>query len=374
LLGPWHVYIAAIPIWSQYVAFIEWCLRQITDFTGNFGIAIIVFTIVLKTLMLPMTVKSIRSTAAMQELQPKIKDIQKKYGKDRARVQTETMALYNQYRINPVAGCLPMVLQIPIFMGLYFAIRTISKSGDAGGFLWLDDLAQPDPYHILPIMAGVFQFVQTKMMRPSNAPKITDPQQQMMNSMMNFMPMMVVLFGWRFASGPVLYWATQSIYSVIQQWFITGWGQLKNWAPWLPELPEHRRLGHRAEPLKSVEPDAPPKGLMARMQQQMLVQQDRTAERTKPRQDQPASKSSAKKSAASQPVDATAPRIVRAQRGDVNTPDITVEPTPSGKRAKRDRAQAGVSDRTVSGGADDALNDESVNDSPAGGKRVRPRT
>ena len=113
------------------------------------------------------------------------------------------------------------------------------------GFLWLPSLAHPDPWHMLPNLAGLFQFVQTQMMRPANQPKSTDPQQAMMNSVMNFMPLTVVFFGWSFASGPVLYWATQSVYSVVQQWFITGWGNFTKWAPFLPELPEHRRLGYQ---------------------------------------------------------------------------------------------------------------------------------
>src|SRR3712207_3495239 len=83
------------------------------------------------------------------------------------------------------------------------------------------------------------------MMRPANQPKSTDPQQAMMNSVMNIKPLTVVFFGWSFAAGPVLYWATQSVYSVVQQWFITGWGNFIKWAPFLPELPEHRRLGYR---------------------------------------------------------------------------------------------------------------------------------
>ena len=95
-----------------------------------------------------------------------------------------------------------------------------------GNFLWLSDLSEPDPYKILPILAGLFQFVQTKMMRPSGQGKITDPQQAMMNTMMNFMPLMVIFFGWSFISGAVLYWAIQSVYSVVQQWLIGGWGAI----------------------------------------------------------------------------------------------------------------------------------------------------
>jgi YidC/Oxa1 family membrane protein insertase len=237
-----------IPIWNQYVEFLANALNSLSTLFGSAGLGIIAFTIIVKTLMLPLTVKALRSSKAMQELQPKIKELQKKHGNDRQRISQETMALYQQYRVNPMAGCLPMVIQIPIFLGLYNSIMHLSTSG-AGlwdeGFLWLPSLAHPDPWHLLPIIAGLFQFVQTQMMRPANQPKSTDPQQAMMNSVMNFMPLTVVFFGWNFASGPVLYWATQSIYSVVQQWFITGWGNFIKWAPFLPELPEHRRLGYR---------------------------------------------------------------------------------------------------------------------------------
>jgi len=237
-----------IPIWNQYVDFLVWLLDNLTSLFSNAGLGIIAFTIIVKTLMLPLTVKALRSSKAMQELQPKIKELQKKHGNDRQRISQETMALYQQYRVNPMAGCLPMVIQIPIFLGLYNAIMRLSTSG-AGlwdePFLWLPSLAHPDPWHLLPIIAGLFQFVQTQMMRPANQPKSTDPQQAMMNSVMNIMPLTVVFFGWSFAAGPVLYWATQSVYSVVQQWFITGWGNFIKWAPFLPELPEHRRLGYR---------------------------------------------------------------------------------------------------------------------------------
>ncbi|HEY7034576.1 MAG TPA: YidC/Oxa1 family membrane protein insertase [Thermomicrobiales bacterium] len=236
------------PGWQAYVSLLEDILDFLANIFHSGGLAVIAFTIGVKTLLLPLTITSIRSSKAMQELQPKIKEIQKKYGKDRAKVSQETMKLYQTHRVNPMAGCLPMIIQIPIFFGVYRAIRALSMS-DAGywhgGFLWLPSLAQADPYHILPILAGVFQFVQTKMMRPAGQGKVQDPQQAMMNQMMNFMPITVVLFGWGYDSGPVLYWVTQSLYSVVQQWFITGWGSMKDWMPGLPELPEHRRLGYR---------------------------------------------------------------------------------------------------------------------------------
>ncbi len=170
----------------------------------------------------------------MQELQPKIKELQKKYGKDRQRLTQETMELYQQHGVNPMAGCLPMLIQIPIFFGLYQAIDSLSdgsrhRLSGASSFLWLHSLADADPCTSCRSWPAVFQFVQTRMMRPAKQGKITDPQQAMMNTMMNFMPLTVIFFGWGFASGPVLYWATQSVYSVVQQWFITGWGSLRDW-------------------------------------------------------------------------------------------------------------------------------------------------
>lgn len=240
--------IAAIPVWDQFVGVLESILGFLADRTNNLGIAIIIFTIGVKTLLLPLTVQATRSSKAMQELQPKIKELQKKHAKDRQRLTQETMALYQQYHVNPMAGCLPMILQIPIFLGVYRAILHLSQGGDVSyghNFLWVPDLAKPDPIHLLPILAAVFQFVQTKMMRPQGQEKSTDPQQAMMNQLMNFMPLSVILFGWSFAAGPVLYWVTQSIFSVVQQWIITGWGSMKDWVPGLPELPEHKRLGYR---------------------------------------------------------------------------------------------------------------------------------
>lgn len=242
-------------LWNSFVDLIEWGLVSIADVTGNGGLAIIVFTILIKTVLLPLTVKSVRSTANMQALQPKIKELQKKYGKDRQRLSQETMKLYSEYNINPAAGCLPLLLQMPIFFGLFFAIRRSSEGAEgtfAESFLWIESLAQADNFTLLfiplaplAILAGIAQFIQMRMMRPRNQGKVSDPQQAMMQMMMNFMPLMVVIFGWSFPAGVVLYWVTQSVYSVVQQWFITGWGAVGDWFPWLPELPEHRRLGYK---------------------------------------------------------------------------------------------------------------------------------
>ncbi|MDQ2654296.1 MAG: YidC/Oxa1 family membrane protein insertase [Chloroflexota bacterium] len=281
--------IPSIPIWDQYVQLLVQALDGLASIFHSAGIAIIAFTIIIKTIMLPLTVKSIRSSKAMQDLQPKIKELQKKHGSDRQRISQETMALYQQYQVNPMAGCLPMIIQIPIFLGLYQSITTLSNTGVGywdQGFLWLPSLDVPDPLKILPIAAGLFQFVQTQMMRPRDQQKSTDPQQAMMNSVMNIMPLTVVFFGWSFAAGPVLYWATQSVYSVVQQWFITGWGSFHKWAPFLPELPEHKRLGYRPPRnlddmvvMSNAEPVYGP-GPMGWMQRKMAEAQKQAMERT----------------------------------------------------------------------------------------------
>ncbi|MCO5221029.1 MAG: YidC/Oxa1 family membrane protein insertase [Thermomicrobiales bacterium] len=282
------------PGWNAYVGLLEKALDFLAVHLHSAGLAVVVFTIIIKTLLLPLTIKATRSSKAMQELQPKIKELQKKYGKDKQKLYQETTKLYGQYQANPMAGCLPMLIQMPIFLGLYRAILHLSNNNVdfsisdywAGGFLWLPSLADPDPYHILPIMAGVFQFVQTKMMRPAGMGKPSDPQQAMMNTMMNFLPITVVLFGWGFASGPVIYWVTQSVYSVVQQWLITGWGSMKDWFPWLPELPEHRRLGYKpprdpSEFLVLSEDGTPvrPKGVMGWFQTKMEEAQAQQAAR-----------------------------------------------------------------------------------------------
>ena len=324
-----------MPIWSQFVDLIEWGLRSIADFTGSAGVAIILFTILIKTLLLPLTIRSVRSTAAIQELQPKIKDLQKRYGNDRPRLSAEQMKLYQEYGINPTAGCLPMLLQIPIFFGLYFAIRDLSTAGVGvwgQGFLWIPDLSHADPIKVLPILAGVFQFVQTRMTRPAGQ-KTTDPQQQMMNSMMMFMPLMVVVFGWNFAAGPVLYWVVQAVYSVIQQWLITGWGGMHDWLPFLPELPEHRRLGYESPERRAAKKAKQQGGLFAKLNEQVAKQAAQVEEDRKKREagELPATAASGKKSTRGRPAPVPDEPAVPGPAPATARPDLVPRRPRSGK-------------------------------------------
>lgn len=349
-------------IWNAYVGFLESILRTLGNTVNSGAIAIIIFTIVVKTLLLPLTVKSIKSSKAMQELGPKIKEIQKKHGNDRQAASQEQMALYQAYGVNPAAGCLPMLIQLPIFFGVYSAIRAISFSGDpnfADGFLWVPDLAQADPWKLLPLLAGLFQFIQSRMMRPAKQ-TITDPQQKMMNTMMNFMPLTVVLFGWNFAAGPVIYWVTQALYSVFQQWIITGWGAFGEWFPWLPELPEHRRLGYaparNIDDITVVAGEQKPKGRFQRwMQAQMEKAEEQRAAQQRQRDE--AVKAITQKRTAPTPgtiarradyqarVDAALRRAQDGASADADPAPIARTPRPTSSSANRTNRRRGRNPR-----------------------------
>lgn len=193
----------------------------------SWGLTIILFTVVIKFITIPLTLQQIRSSKAMQELQPQLKELQKKYGKDRERMMQEQMRLYRENKINPAAGCLPLLIQMPVWFGLYQALFALANNsatyGFTGGFLWLPDLATPEGFpQVLAVLTGVSQWVTQRMMTPQS----NDPQQKTMNQMMQFMPIMFVFFAFSVPSGLVLYWVTSNLFSVVQQYFTMGWGSL----------------------------------------------------------------------------------------------------------------------------------------------------
>ncbi len=231
--------LVTIPLWSQFVDLMKLGLTTLANVTGSPGLAIIIFTILIKLLLTPLTLKTIKSQRAMQDLQPKIKALQKRYGNDRQKLSAEQMRLYQEHNVNPTASCLPIVFQLPIFWGLYQSLTQLAhEQGGAfqQGFLWLNSLAIPDALHIMPFVAAFFQLIQTRMSMPTGKFKPTDPQQKMMTQMMQFLPLTVIFFGWNFPAGLVLYWATQSVFGAVQQYWITGWGALREWLPFLPEV------------------------------------------------------------------------------------------------------------------------------------------
>ena len=233
---------------------------------GDFALSIIVLTIVIRLVLFPLTLQQLKSSKATQAIQPQIAEIRKKYAKD-PRAQQEAMsALYKESGVNPLAGCLPLLIQLPVLYGMFFAFRTVlddfSIKGDTAlhiqglhrlnGFIyqfmphfthfpninlnwftfinhsWYISLASPDPTHILPIHAGIAIFVQLRMSQPKTASTSKDPMTQQMQMMQFLMPAITIFIGWNFAAGLALYWTTTSLFSAVQQYFVTGWGQLFN--------------------------------------------------------------------------------------------------------------------------------------------------
>jgi YidC/Oxa1 family membrane protein insertase len=224
-------------LWNLLVQPIEGALLALTAATGSAGFAIIAFTVIVRTLVLPLGIVQARSQKAMWALQPKLKELQKKYGSDRQKFAMEQMKLYQEAGVHPLAGCFPMLIQMPIWFALYSALINLSSperniEAFRSGFLWIPNLAAhsapdfQDPstwaLAILPILTAVTQWVVQKM---STMPPL-DAQQAQMNRMMEFMPLMFLVFSFQVASGLVLYWVVSNFYSIVQQRFTLGWGTL----------------------------------------------------------------------------------------------------------------------------------------------------
>jgi len=190
----------------------------------SWGLTIILFTIVVKLIFWPLTLQQIRSSRAMQALQPELNELKRLHGKDKEKLMQEQMRLYKENRVNPMAGCLPMLIQLPIWIGLYQALFLLAQNPDfASRFLWISNLAQPEgvPY-LLAILSGASQFIVQRMMQVNS----TDPQQQAMNQAMQFMPLMYIFIAFRMPAGLVLYWVASNVFTLIQQSFIYGWGSV----------------------------------------------------------------------------------------------------------------------------------------------------
>ena len=230
-------------IWNLVLVWnIEAALIWLTSFTGHAGWAIILLTIIIRTAMLPLSLQQIKSQKAMAALQPRLRELQQRYAGDRSRMGQEQIRLYKEAGVNPAAGCLPMVLQLPIWFALYSSLINLShQSTEEGaaeavqafshGFLWIPNLAAPstptaDPATwvlvILPILTAITQWIVQKM---STMPT-TDPQQQQMNKMMEFMPFMFLMFSFQVAAGLTLYWVVSNLFTIVQQYFAVGWGSL----------------------------------------------------------------------------------------------------------------------------------------------------
>lgn len=179
---------------------------------ANYGVAIIVMTVLIKMLLYPLTVKQIRSMKAMSELQPKMKALQEKYKDDKQKLQSEISNLYKVSGVNPLSGCLPLVVQMPILIAIFYAIRDYQYVGPTT-FLWLADLANPDPTYVLPVISAATTFVQSLQTMPDTS----SAQNKMM---LYFMPVFIGYISLQFSAGLVLYWIITNLVQILQQWWM----------------------------------------------------------------------------------------------------------------------------------------------------------
>ncbi len=189
-----------------------WLLQQVHNLVGNWGWAIILVTLLIKLAFYKLTETSGRSMAKMRKLQPRLKALQERYKDDRQQLSQQMMDLYKREKVNPAAGCLPMLIQIPFFIAFYWVLLESVEMRQAPFALWITDLSSRDPFFVLPLLMGAAMFVQQKL-----NPAPPDPVQA---KVMTFLPIMFTVFFAFFPAGLVLYWLTNSVLSVAQQWNI----------------------------------------------------------------------------------------------------------------------------------------------------------
>jgi len=188
-------------------------LHWIHDHIGNWGWAIIIFTILVKLVLFPLSYKGMMSMQKLKDLAPKMKELREKYKGDPAKLNMKMMEMYKKQGANPMGGCLPMILQIPVFFALYRVLLNAVELQGAPWILWIQDLSKMDPYYVLPILMGISMWLQQKV-TPSN---ITDPMQE---KIFKWFPVIMTVFFVTFPAGLVLYWLTNNILTIAQQYYI----------------------------------------------------------------------------------------------------------------------------------------------------------
>ena len=207
-------------LWSMFEPLVHLLQRtvefmyQLTVSAGipSYGMAIIWVTVVIKMILYPLTVKQVKSMKAMQELQPKMKRLQEQYKTNPQLLQQEMQKLYREAGVNPLAGCLPMLVQMPILMAIFYALKDATYEGGNPSFLWMPSLSEADPYYILPVLSALSTYLTSR--------QTTDESNQQMKMMMYVMPLFIGWMSMNFAAGLVIYWITMNLVQIVQQWFI----------------------------------------------------------------------------------------------------------------------------------------------------------
>lgn len=199
---------------ESLLTFVLTGLHNITMSAGfvSYGWSIVLLTILVKMILYPLTVKQVKSMKAMQELSPKMKKIQEKYKDNPQLMQQKVAALYKDAGVNPLAGCLPLLIQMPILMGMYYSLYNFHFEEGMEAFFWLPSLSEPDPIYVLPILSALTTFLQQK--------QTTTEMNQQMKIMMTVMPLFIGWISLQFPSGLVLYWVTMNITQIVQQWWM----------------------------------------------------------------------------------------------------------------------------------------------------------
>ncbi len=187
-------------------------LKFFNSFVGNYGVSIIILTVLIKLLFWPLTQKSYTSMKAMQRVQPEMAKIRVKFKKDKARLNKEVMELYRKHKVNPLGGCLPMVIQIPVFFALYKVLLEDIGLRHAPFMFWIQDLSAKDPYYITPVVMGITMFIQQKL-----TPTTMDSTQA---KLLNYMPLIFTFMFLSFPSGLVIYWLVNNLLTILQQYLI----------------------------------------------------------------------------------------------------------------------------------------------------------
>ena len=190
-----------------------WVLDFIHTYTGNWGWSIVLVTLLLKIIFYRLSAAGYRSMANMRRVQPRLVSIKERYKNDRARLNQAMMDIYKEEKINPLGGCFPILIQIPVFISLYWVLLESVELRQAPFALWINDLSSPDPFFVLPLLMGVTMFVQQKL-----NPAPMDPVQE---KVLQMLPIVFTVFFAFFPSGLVLYWVVNNILSIAQQWMIT---------------------------------------------------------------------------------------------------------------------------------------------------------
>ncbi len=208
--------------WDEYFVYpLSWLITEVAEFFNeNYGLGIVIVTLLIRLVLLPLMIKQTKSSMAMQQIQPEIKALREKYSskdqKTQQKLQQETMQLFQKHGVNPLAGCMPLIIQMPILLGFYHAIMRTEAIAEHN-FLWFD-LGSPDPYYLLPLIAGVTTYLQQKIMMGGSDAMSANPQMKMM---LYIMPIMIIVFAISFPAALSLYWVVGNLFMIAQTYFIT---------------------------------------------------------------------------------------------------------------------------------------------------------